>query len=1040
MEKKQILTEKKQITIEGLERRRFRSKIKSTDLTDISNPDLVIEIIELLNKNPLATYNDFSKSAQPFSRSISLSRNLGLLNNRELTNKARALLVHDNKLGKYCYLAILLEQSVVGKALLEWSGHSHLSNSLSSRTDEFLKDLLPYLSRDSRKRNARTLSKLISNLSPHHPKNKILITGKNHIEYDTESVEEAPHFENSIIDVIDRHKKDTQLLRISTGFMSAQGYDLIAKNLEGAEIKILLGKDDKRGRKILADPLNSFGDSVINGIPSHSKKGAHRRLYKELVEGSCRIKKVQPRMIENLHGKGFFGDLNWALPTSANLSRAGLERNIETGISTGKSESVEYFVEKFEGYWEEAEDITTEIIEEIVESWIFQPSVPPYLGYLRGLMEIYGGHVLENLGKKYELASFQKMVVGSTIRSLKDRNAALLISPTGTGKTVMGSYIMAAMQKKYSKTVVIIPSNDLRYKWNNDCLSFGVFPMIITHRKLQLEIPEFQNTKEGIDLGMYIDENTLIVVDETHKFRTQGTKGNAVLNSILNGEFNGTKPGILLLTATPIGTGFENLKSLYELLNLGDSPEKPADLENYPAFVNITLPFIMERFGKDDGSGNRCLFFGNVKKYYASRHQRIVPFDDNNSQMYQMIKDLDFRELRNVISLDNFGIDIEPSTIDNMIFNRMGLASALGSSEEAVLTRIDNLLEKIEERNYLDIKKTRNQLVKLKEKITLERNDKIYELMLKILNDNEDKKIMINVVNVQTREVLVKKIKRDTGRKLAEYVGTSTEKKKLREAFAPKANGKNISKRKQIEILIASGGASEGHDLQDAEVIINFDSWWTPLMLQQRMGRLDRPTDSPRSFSVYNLVNTNIDYVELVTMDKKLRTRANQLKGIIADGSYEAIENRDWDSKTRRDLGIITVDDEQEGSDIEIITTSRHIEDLADATDEDIRAAKNLSLGFITASKGNNSGTFVMLKVKSDIYTGFLHEDNMTSYAPGDQNYEKLLGLIRSEKDNTGIDIPEEHLKSVESLVVSICEKHRLLESDVKLIFSTSIE
>ncbi len=112
-----------------------------------------------------------------------------------------------------------------------------------------------------------------------------------HIAY-KKTVEEDPHFENSIIDVIDRNKKGTQLLRISTGFMSAQGYDLVAKNLENTEIKILLGKDDERGRKILTNPLNSFGDSVINGIPSLSKKGAHRRLYRELVEGSCRIKKV----------------------------------------------------------------------------------------------------------------------------------------------------------------------------------------------------------------------------------------------------------------------------------------------------------------------------------------------------------------------------------------------------------------------------------------------------------------------------------------------------------------------------------------------------------------------------------------------------------------------------------------------------------------------------------------------------------------------------------------------------------------------------
>ena len=185
------------MTIEALERRIYKNKIKSTDLTDVSNPDLVIEMIELLLRKPLATHEDFSKAARPFSRTLSLSRNLGLLNDRQLTNKARALILHDNKSGRYSYLSILLEKSIVGQALLEWSGYSHLSSSLSSRIGEFLKHTIPSLSRDSRKRYARELSKLVSNLSPHHPQNKIL-RKDGPIAYN-KTVEEDPHFENSFL-------------------------------------------------------------------------------------------------------------------------------------------------------------------------------------------------------------------------------------------------------------------------------------------------------------------------------------------------------------------------------------------------------------------------------------------------------------------------------------------------------------------------------------------------------------------------------------------------------------------------------------------------------------------------------------------------------------------------------------------------------------------------------------------------------------------------------------------------------------------------
>ena len=45
-----------------------------------------------------------------------------------------------------------------------------------------------------------------------------------------------------------------------------------------------------------------------------------------------------------------------------------------------------------------------------------------------------------------------------------------MISPTGTGKTVMGSYIMAAMKEKF-EGVVLLPNEDLIDKMEEHGLS-----------------------------------------------------------------------------------------------------------------------------------------------------------------------------------------------------------------------------------------------------------------------------------------------------------------------------------------------------------------------------------------------------------------------------------------------------------------------------------------------------------------------------------------------------------------------------------------
>ena len=330
------------------------------------------------------------------------------------------------------------------------------------------------------------------------------------------------------------------------------------------------------------------------------------------------------------------------------------------------------------------------------------------------------------------------------------------------------------------------------------------------------------------------------------------------------------------------------------------------------------------------------------------------------------------------------------------------------------------------------------QLSKLRELLTENRQDRIYDYTLDILKTT-NKKTIINVGHICTREILVQKLKADLKKRVVEYDGTTSEKRRIRELFAPVAHGKKTPKRKQIDILVASGSASEGHDLQDAEIIINYDLWWTPLMLQQRMGRLDRPTDKPREFSALNLVNINSEFTSMVHMDEKLRERAKELKGIIADGAYEPVEDRDWSNLQNTDFGVLSIEEVPEESDLEIVTTSQHIVDLADAKQSDIDFANSLPPGFMSACEGDIPGTYVMIKDRKDIFTGFLHEDGTASYAPGDQTYEKLIGYIRASKNDQAENIPEDHLKNVEILTSAICEKNRLDSTEIVTVFSVSV-
>ena len=50
----------------------------------------------------------------------------------------------------------------------------------------------------------------------------------------------------------------------------------------------------------------------------------------------------------------------------------------------------------------------------------------------------------------------------------------------------------------------------------------------------------------------------------------------------------------------------------------------------------------------------------------------------------------------------------------------------------------------------------------------------------------------------------------------------------------------------QIDLLISTDVLSEGLNLQDAALIINYDLHWNPVRLMQRIGRVDRRLDIAR--------------------------------------------------------------------------------------------------------------------------------------------------------------------------------------------------
>ena len=173
--------------------------------------------------------------------------------------------------------------------------------------------------------------------------------------------------------------------------------------------------------------------------------------------------------------------------------------------------------------------------------------------------------------------------------------------------------------------------------------------------------------------------------------------------------------------------------------------------------------------------------------------------------------------------------------------------------------------------------------------------------------------------------------------------GDSADPTELAWRFAPDANGKRhlispgslgegLGVREELRILIATDVLSEGQNLQDCAIIVNYDLPWAIIRLIQRAGRVDRIGQRSDTILCYSFVPA--DGVErLLRLRARVRQRLIENREVV--GSDETFFDDDPNEGVIRDLyteksGIL--DDE---GDTEVDLASYAYQIWKNATDAD---------------------------------------------------------------------------------------------------------
>lgn len=591
------------------------------------------------------------------------------------------------------------------------------------------------------------------------------------------------------------------------------------------------------------------------------------------------------------------------------------------------------------------------------------------------------------------------------LKFLNSESKRLLVADeVGLGKTIEAGHIMLElMARRELKNSLIVCPKSLQEKWQTELkdkfnLSFkiydsikdlindlkirnGTIKAIVNYEKIRLKK---DNSKRQKDLYTFLEENNLnfnfLLCDEAHRMRNQNTQlykgAQKLLESVNSAVF---------LTATPIMISEENLFNLLKLLD----PFRYSEYSTFHNQIAINTPFITAL-----SQINKNIEFAKIA---STLEESVVQLYYKVGEDYEYIKNVKIKELFNDIPLYlkiindlktkknssesrvQLQFDVSDMSEINKIFTRTRkkeVTQDWSQAERRPQTLIvelnkeerqafDNVIEEYIEENSVETSYGEKKmsmggtlgLIQKKRQVSSsiyaylndredlkkgynkynEEQDAKFDCLIKIINEviiNNKKKLIVFALFKKTLEYLRIKLRR-MGYDTALIHGD------IQDRYLEIDKFKNS---KSINILLSSEVGSEGLDMQFCDALVNYDLPWNPMVVEQRIGRIDRFGQKSPVVNIYNIIIKDSIQEEIYT---RLLDRIGIFRGTIGD--LEAILDKDleridgvgiknlreWFTSLEKELYTTKLTEEQRIAKIDsieraILTEKKNLENISE--------------------------------------------------------------------------------------------------------------
>ena len=142
-----------------------------------------------------------------------------------------------------------------------------------------------------------------------------------------------------------------------------------------------------------------------------------------------------------------------------------------------------------------------------------------------------------------------------------------------------------------------------------------------------------------------------------------------------------------------------------------------------------------------------------------------------------------------------------------------------------------------------------------------------------VAQQHANEKVLVFTEAADTARYVTEELRRRGVRGVELVTGNSENPTRTAHRFSPVSNRSRPEELGgELRVLVSTDVLSEGQNLQDAHIVVNYDLPWALVKLIQRAGRVDRIGQTSPEVLLYSLMPSN-SLEDLITLRKRIRER-----------------------------------------------------------------------------------------------------------------------------------------------------------------------